>query len=64
MKKYHSLAAKGEQVDVSEIAKNKHADADAEFEVNNQQPSQSNGVGGRSPMSDRTTLWMILLAYR
>lgn len=55
MKKYHSLAAKGEQVDVSEIAKNKHADADAEFEVNNQQPSQSNGVASQSIEQPQTS---------
>ena len=48
MKKYHSLAAKGEQVDLDELAKNEQADANVEPAINNQEPSPLNGVASQS----------------
>ena len=44
MKKYHSLAAKGEQVDIDELAKNEQTDANAEPAANDQKSLPSNGV--------------------
>ena len=55
MKKYHSLAAKGEQVDVDELVKNELTDANAELMANNQENSQSNGVASQSIEQPQTT---------
>lgn len=48
MKKYHSLAAKGEQVDVSGLSNNEQIEADAEPETNDQETSPPNGVASQS----------------
>lgn len=48
MKKYHSLAAKGEQVDISELSQNEQADIDAEPVTNDQETSPSNGVASQT----------------
>ena len=56
MKKYHSLAAKGEQVDVSELTKTEHTEVTAAEPVtNNQEPSPSNGVASQIIEQPQTT---------
>jgi hypothetical protein len=55
VKKYHSLAAKGEQVDISELAQNEQIDADAEPATNDQKTSQSNGIASQSIEQPQTT---------
>jgi len=48
VKKYHSLAAKGEQVDISELAKNEKTDANTEPVTKNQKSPPSNRVASQS----------------
>jgi len=55
VKKYHSLAAKGEQVDVSAISKKEEPEADAESVTNDQETSHSNGVASQSIEQTQTT---------
>jgi hypothetical protein len=45
VKKYHSLAAKGEQVDISELTENEQKDSNnTEPMIANEEPSPPNGV--------------------
>lgn len=44
MKKYHSLAAKGEHVDIDDLARNEQTDADAEPAADDHKSSPTNGV--------------------
>ncbi|GAB7334989.1 hypothetical protein MBLNU13_g06857t1 [Cladosporium sp. NU13] len=54
-KKYHSLAAKGEQVDIDELAKNEQTDVHTEPAADDQNPSRSNGVATHSLEQPQTT---------
>jgi hypothetical protein len=55
VKKYHSLAAKGEQVDIDDLARNEQIDADAEPAADEHKPSPSNGVVSQNIEQTQTT---------
>lgn len=55
MKKYHSLAAKGEQVDIDELAKDEQNEANAEPVAEHQETSTSNGVASQTIELPQTT---------
>jgi len=48
VKKYHSMAAKGESIDVSELAKNERFDAGEEDAMKTQEASPSNDMASQN----------------
>jgi hypothetical protein len=55
VKKYHSMAAKGESVDISELAKGDQSDADKETVSKDHEASPSNNMASQSIERPQTT---------